>query len=137
MIGKNISELRKKNKMTQIEFAERVHVTQGAVSQWETGRTNPDTYQLIQIAEIFGVDVNTLTKGEPLSAVQYPGKVVSVNTGTSMVIDYGSATSEIVKVNREAIRTQLDSEIDTAIDGLSIEQKRQALAYLKFLKTQE
>lgn len=146
MIGKNISALRRKHKLTQNEFAERVHVTQGAVSQWETGRTNPDTYQLIQIADIFGVDVNTLTKGEEQSAVTFPGKVVTVGDLTyrmpetpeirSHIIDYGSSVSEITKQNAAAIRSALDNELDTALDRLTLEQKRQALAYIKFLETQ-
>ena len=64
LVGKNIADLRKKNNLTQSQFAERINVTQGAVSQWETGRTSPDTLQLLQIAETFCVDVNLIVHGE-------------------------------------------------------------------------
>ena len=37
-IGKFIYELRKENKLTQAEFAARLHVTAQAVSKWENGR---------------------------------------------------------------------------------------------------
>lgn len=63
MLCKNISRLRKSRGLTQIEFAKRLNVTQGAVSQWENGRTMPDTYQLLRIAKAFDITVDELTNG--------------------------------------------------------------------------
>lgn len=42
MIGERIKELRKKNKYTQAVLADKLNVTQGAVTQWENGIRTPD-----------------------------------------------------------------------------------------------
>ena len=47
--------------MSQSEFAAALHISQGAVSQWETGRTCPDMSQLLAIASKFNVSVDSLT----------------------------------------------------------------------------
>ena len=73
MLAQNISKLRKARGIKQIEFAEMLHVTQGAVSQWENGRTRPDTTQLIAIAALFGVSVEALT-GVPEQTVKQQAK---------------------------------------------------------------
>lgn len=60
MIGETIKTLRKQRHMTQNEFAKRLDVTQGAVSQWETGLTSPNSFQLQAIAQEFSVSVDYL-----------------------------------------------------------------------------
>lgn len=57
-----IKELRIRKGLSQIELAKALDVTQGAVSQWEVGRSGFDKYQY-QIAEYFGVSVEYL-RGE-------------------------------------------------------------------------
>lgn len=64
MIGNMITRLRKEKGLTQSKFAELIHVTQGAVSQWETGRTSPDVQQMFILADFFGVTIEELTNGE-------------------------------------------------------------------------
>ena len=63
MLSSNIAKLRKRNGLTQIEFAKKLHVTQSAVSHWESGRTMPDTTQLFNIAQLFGMTVDELSSG--------------------------------------------------------------------------
>ncbi len=65
-IGKFILQLRKKNKMTQLELAERLNVTSQAVSKWENGRGIPDIELLKKISEEFNVDINTILEGETI-----------------------------------------------------------------------
>lgn len=60
MLKDRITKLRKSRGLTQQKFAEAIHVTQAAVSQWETGRTTPDVQQLFIIANYFGVTVEEL-----------------------------------------------------------------------------
>lgn len=60
MLGKTIAQMRKKRGLTQDEFARKLHVSQSAVSHWERGRSLPDTLQLFQVAEFFGVTVDNL-----------------------------------------------------------------------------
>lgn len=65
-IGKFISEQRKNKGMTQIEFAEKLGVTNKSVSRWETGRNMPDVSLFIPICELLEISVNELIIGEKI-----------------------------------------------------------------------
>lgn len=54
----NISKLRKGLGMNQSQFAKALHVTQGAVSQWENGITNPDMSLVLEIAALCGTSTD-------------------------------------------------------------------------------
>jgi len=60
MLGINIRMLRKKQGLSQMQFAQKLGVTQGTVSQWETGLSRPETDMLARIAAEFGVSVDVL-----------------------------------------------------------------------------
>lgn len=60
-LGEKIHELRKAHKMSQERMAELLSVSRQAVSKWETGQSNPNTENLICLAEIFDVSVGELT----------------------------------------------------------------------------
>ena len=64
--GKLIAELRREQDLTQAQLAERIHVSDKAVSRWETGRGYPDLGNLEELAEALGVTVAELIKGERL-----------------------------------------------------------------------
>ena len=53
--------------MNQEQLAERLHVTRQAVSNWETGKTQPDIETLTHLAECFGVSVEQLIYGKEYS----------------------------------------------------------------------
>lgn len=63
-LGENIAKLRKKNKMTQSELAERLHVSNKAVSKWESGAGYPAIEHLPVLASVFGISVDYLLCGE-------------------------------------------------------------------------
>lgn len=65
IFGKMISDLRKKVGLTQAGLAQKLHVTDKAVSRWENGAGYPEITQLPVLAEIFGVSVDYLLKGNP------------------------------------------------------------------------
>lgn len=65
--GEFIRELRKDKDLTQQQFAELLHVSDKAVSRWETGRGLPDIGNLEDIADACGVSVGELLKGERLN----------------------------------------------------------------------
>lgn len=67
-IEKNIRTLRTANKMTQDDLAEKLFVSRQTISNYETGKSNPDIDMLIKIAEILNSDVNTLIYGLPESS---------------------------------------------------------------------
>ena len=59
-LGKIIAELRKENNMTQMDLAEKMCVTDKAVSKWERDISCPDIKTINKLAEIFNVDINIL-----------------------------------------------------------------------------
>lgn len=64
-VGKNIRKLREKRKLTQDELAGKLFVSRQTVSNYETGKSNPDIDMLVRIAEILNTDVNSLIFGIP------------------------------------------------------------------------
>lgn len=65
-IGKFISTLRKKKNLTQSELAKMLHVTDKAISKWETGKGFPDITLLIPLSNILEITVNELLCGEKI-----------------------------------------------------------------------
>lgn len=62
--GKFIKELRKEKNLTQKELAEKINITDKAISKWERGLSFPDITLLNLLAKIFGVSVTELLNGE-------------------------------------------------------------------------
>lgn len=60
-IGNNISNLRKKNNLSQEELAEKVGVTRQTISKWELDETSPDISQAKIISQIFNISLDELT----------------------------------------------------------------------------
>ena len=54
----NIINLRRKAGMTQVELGSKINYSDKTVSKWERGEAVPDAWVLMQLAEIFGVDVD-------------------------------------------------------------------------------
>lgn len=63
-VGKFIAKLRKENNLTQQELADKLNLTDKAVSKWENGRCLPDVYFLKLLSEIFHVTVKEILNGE-------------------------------------------------------------------------
>lgn len=63
-IGRFFKALRKENNLTQEQLAERLGVSNRSVSRWETGNNLPDLDLLIQIADMYDVDLRELLNGE-------------------------------------------------------------------------
>lgn len=64
--GVFISTLRKEKELTQAQLAEKLNVTDKAVSRWETGKGMPDSSLLVPLADILGITVSELLTGEKI-----------------------------------------------------------------------
>ena len=64
--GAVIKDLREKNRMTQLQLAEKLGVSDKTVSKWETGKGYPDITLLEPIAEVFRVSVTELISGNTI-----------------------------------------------------------------------
>ena len=62
--GAFIAELRKQKNLTQKQLAEKLNVSDKAISRWETGKGYPDVSSLVALSEFFSVSVNELLAGD-------------------------------------------------------------------------
>ena len=65
--GKFIAECRKQKKLTQMQLAEKLNITDKAISKWETGKAMPDSAIMLELCDILGISVNELLNGEKIS----------------------------------------------------------------------
>ena len=85
VLAKNIASLRQMNHMTQAELGEKLNYSDKTISKWERGESAPDISVLVEVAELFGVTLDSLVK---------PG---------SMKNAVNERKSDEVKYNRRAI----------------------------------
>ena len=74
-IGRFIAELRKEKKLTQIDLANKLGITDRAISKWENGRGLPDLSLLTPLCEILDVSINELLSGSRLDKKDYQEKL--------------------------------------------------------------
>lgn len=65
IIAQNLTYLRNKNNMTQLELAEKLNYTDKSVSKWERGETTPPIDVLKSLAELYGISLDTLCSENP------------------------------------------------------------------------
>ena len=73
-IGEFIAKCRKEKKLTQAQLAEKLNITDRAVSKWETGKSMPDSSIMLELCEILGITVNELLSGEKIDMESYEKK---------------------------------------------------------------
>ena len=73
-IGKFISECRKKNNLTQMQLAEKLNITDRAISKWETGKAMPDSGIMLDLCNELKITVNELLSGEMIDMKDYDKK---------------------------------------------------------------
>ena len=70
-IGKFIADCRKKTNLTQMQLAEKLNITDRAISKWETGKSLPDSSIMLELCDILGISVNDLLCGEIVTMANY------------------------------------------------------------------
>ncbi len=70
-IGKFIAERRKSVNLTQMQLAEKLNITDRAVSKWETGKAMPDSSIMLALCDILQITVNDLLCGEVVTMDNY------------------------------------------------------------------
>ncbi len=70
-IGKFIAECRKAQGLTQIQLAEKLNITDRAVSKWETGKSLPDSSIMLELCKELEITVNDLLSGEVVTMENY------------------------------------------------------------------
>ena len=78
--GAIIRELREKSGLTQSELAEKLYVSDKAVSKWENGKGYPDISLLEPIAAVFGISIAELVSGKAVSNVNVSANMLRSNS---------------------------------------------------------
>ena len=65
-IGKFIANCRKENNLTQMQLAEKLNITDRAISKWENGKGMPDSSIMIDLCNELKISVNELLSGEKM-----------------------------------------------------------------------
>ena len=90
MLSDNIRNLRKENRLSQDELAEKLGVSRQSISLWETGQTQPTVDNIIALAKIFNVSTDAIlgnnvedkkTQEEPQPAEDRPKSKKTVMSG--------------------------------------------------------
>lgn len=70
-IGKFIAKCRKNENLTQVQLAEKLNITDRAVSKWETGKAMPDSSIMLELCDVLKITVNDLLSGEVVAVDNY------------------------------------------------------------------
>ena len=73
-IGKFISDSRKKIGLTQMQLAEKLNITDRAISKWENGKSMPDSSIMLELCDVLKISVNDLLNGEIVKMDNYKEK---------------------------------------------------------------
>ena len=74
-IGKFIAECRKNNNLTQLQLAEKLNITDRAVSKWENGKAMPDSGVMLELCNELKISVIELLSGEMIEMKNYEENV--------------------------------------------------------------
>lgn len=74
-IGRFIADCRKKKNITQEQLAEKLYITDKAVSKWERGLSLPDADKMLDLCNILDINVNELLNGEKIDMQNYEKKM--------------------------------------------------------------
>ena len=122
--GQLIAALRKEMNLTQKDLAERLQVTDKAVSRWETGKGFPDTALLEPLAAVLGISVGELLAGERLSPAAKEDPALLQQATDRLLVETlrytGSAFSGVgwwvlLAVGTVAMRYCMDAPVDAAV----------------------
>ena len=72
--GQFIAACRKEQGLTQAQLAEKIGVSDRAVSKWENGKALPDASNMLDVCEVLGISVNELLTGERVEQDDYKAK---------------------------------------------------------------
>lgn len=79
IIAKNLTELRKKNNLTQNDLARKINYSDNAISRWEHGEVTPSIETLQQLAKLYKVPLRSIIEDNAVEAQDYSFKKQQMN----------------------------------------------------------
>ena len=113
-------QYRKQNHLSQEELAEKINVSRQAVSKWERAEASPDTDNLIMLAKIYGVSLDTLISGSS-DAEESPG--ANETGGNNAEKETPPEEDKVSFVNGIHIHSKDGDKVDIGLSGVHIHDK--------------
>ncbi len=108
-IGQFIASCRKEQGMTQSTLAEKLGISDRAVSKWETGKSLPDSGIMLELCALLKINVNELLSGERIMAESYDKRAEETLLAMKR---------EVEEKNRQMLRAEYWIAFPTIIAGL-------------------
>ena len=110
-IGKFIASRRKEQGLTQAVLAEKLGISDRAVSKWETGKSLPDSGIMLELCDILKINVNELLSGEKIMADSYDRRAEE---------NLLAMKREMEEKNRQLLRTEYLVTVPAVLAGLAL-----------------
>lgn len=128
-LGKKIKEHRQHMKLSQLKLAEKLNVTQSAVSKWELDIFEPDSETLKKLAQYFGTSTDELLnyrRNTPEMTKETEKKellkAILEQTNTSVMFASGSTIDELDEETVDGLLEELTSFLDVKV-GMKSKEK--------------
>ncbi len=118
-IGEKINELRKQQKMSQDELAEKMGVSSQAVSKWENNLSIPDLPTLIELSNFFNISLDDLVKEKENTARFVPVEKRKNINEMLLRVNIRTQEGDKVKVNLPLALVKIATEMNTEIPQLN------------------
>ena len=150
-----LKELRKKNRLTQQELADKVGTNRVNITKWETGRTEPTLANIVKLSkildtttdELLGRKVNfgdriifDISKYDLSNLKNFSEQEIYDLKATIVLELLDESTDTLAVKNRLTIKNKLDKDEESILDALLAESKTFAdeiIAFDKFRKSQK
>lgn len=115
IVGRKIVEYRKKNKLTQKEFAQKLYVTNTTVSRWESGVTVPNSEQLLDIAALLGESVDSLLGNEnkPGAKPKDNDRILTIIVAWILIVILVATTASVIYLIVEENRIPNSNDVES------------------------
>lgn len=110
-IGKFIASCRKELGMTQANLAEKLGISDRAISKWETGKSMPDSGLMLELCYLLKINVNELLSGERIMTEAYDKRAEA---------NLLAMRQEVEKKNRQMLRMEYWLSYPALIAGLAM-----------------
>lgn len=111
--GERIYKLRKSKGVTQRELAQRLGISEQAVSKWEKNLSNPSTKNLLQIAKIFGVSITYFYQSEESQSKKLTRTGGMASLRELYKIGRGPSSSHTIGPERACLRFKAENPADS------------------------
>lgn len=137
-LGDKIIKLRKDNKISQEEFAEKLGVTRQTVSNWENYKNYPDINTIVKISDMFNISLDILLKGDTKMISDIDTKVKNSKkyrniliiiclTLSILIVSFG-----IYVINYNNTKKNLESKFEATLKNNNFVKNKDGYYSLKF-----